>query len=141
MHRVPLVAWSSLCVAPPRARAGKGPARHRVYPESRRTTHLACLLAHMQLSKIANPGGADRDRTDDIQLAKLALSQLSYGPGYSKTGDTNRGSAAHHVPGASCPRRVAGTCCRGPSVVGLGRFELPTPRLSSVCSNQLSYRP
>jgi hypothetical protein len=25
--------------------------------------------------------------------------------------------------------------------VGLGRFELPTPRLSSVCSNQLSYRP
>jgi hypothetical protein len=26
-------------------------------------------------------------------------------------------------------------------VVGLGRFELPTPRLSSVCSNQLSYRP
>ena len=26
------------------------------------------------------PGGADRVRTDDIQLAKLALSQLSYGP-------------------------------------------------------------
>src|SRR5688500_1984032 len=26
-------------------------------------------------------------------------------------------------------------------MVGLGRFELPTPRLSSVCSNQLSYRP
>ena len=25
--------------------------------------------------------GADRDRTDDIQLAKLALSQLSYSPG------------------------------------------------------------
>ena len=46
---------------------------------ARRTTHT-CLLAHMQLSKIANPGGADRDRTDDFQLAKLALSQLSYGP-------------------------------------------------------------
>jgi hypothetical protein len=66
----------------------------------------------MRLSKNANPGGADRDRTDDIQLAKLALSQLSYGPGLE-----------------------------GRSVVGLGRFELPTPRLSSVCSNQLSYRP
>ena len=26
-------------------------------------------------------------------------------------------------------------------LVGLGRLELPTPRLSSVCSNQLSYRP
>ena len=28
-----------------------------------------------------NPhGGARRDRTDDLKLAKLALSQLSYGP-------------------------------------------------------------
>jgi hypothetical protein len=26
-------------------------------------------------------GGADRTRTDDILLAKQALSQLSYGPG------------------------------------------------------------
>ncbi len=26
-------------------------------------------------------------------------------------------------------------------MVGLERFELSTPRLSSVCSNQLSYRP
>lgn len=26
-------------------------------------------------------GGAGRDRTDDLKLAKLALSQLSYGPG------------------------------------------------------------
>ena len=25
-------------------------------------------------------GGASRDRTDDLKLAKLALSQLSYGP-------------------------------------------------------------
>ena len=25
-------------------------------------------------------GGADRDRTDDLKLAKLALSQLSYSP-------------------------------------------------------------
>jgi hypothetical protein len=28
-----------------------------------------------------------------------------------------------------------------PDMVGLTRFELVTPRLSSVCSNQLSYRP
>ena len=26
------------------------------------------------------PGGADRDRTDDLRLAKPALSQLSYSP-------------------------------------------------------------
>ena len=53
-------------------------------------------------------GGADRVRTDDIRLAKPALSQLSYSP-------VDR--------------------------VGLGRFELPTSRLSGVRSNQLSYRP
>ncbi|CAE6508701.1 conserved hypothetical protein [Nitrosomonas nitrosa] len=28
-----------------------------------------------------------------------------------------------------------------PYLVGLGGLEPPTPRLSSVCSNQLSYRP
>jgi hypothetical protein len=54
-------------------------------------------------------GGADRDRTDDLRLAKPALSQLSYSP-------KNK-------------------------VVGLGRFELPTSRLSGVRSNHLSYRP
>ena len=31
-------------------------------------------------SLLSLSGGASRDRTDDIQLAKLALSQLSYGP-------------------------------------------------------------
>ena len=30
--------------------------------------------------KAAKAGGASRDRTDDLKLAKLALSQLSYGP-------------------------------------------------------------
>ncbi len=56
-------------------------------------------------------GGARRDRTDDLLLAKQALSQLSYGP------------------------------LKGQTMVGLGRFELPTSRLSSARSNQLSYRP
>lgn len=28
----------------------------------------------------AQPGGGGRDRTDDLKLAKLALSQLSYAP-------------------------------------------------------------
>jgi hypothetical protein len=69
--------------------------------------------------KSAHLGGADRDRTDDIQLAKLALSQLSYSPVFFSP----------ILLGAS------------ENVVGLERFELSTPRLSSVCSNQLSYRP
>jgi hypothetical protein len=58
-------------------------------------------------------GGARRDRTDDLLLAKQALSQLSYGP----------------VEAAL------------EKVVGLGRLELPTSRLSSARSNQLSYKP
>ena len=60
-------------------------------------------------------GGANRDRTDDLKLAKLALSQLSYGP-------------------VVVVEIVV-------EVVGLGRLELPTSRLSSARSNQLSYKP
>ncbi len=63
-----------------------------------------------------NAGGADRDRTGDPLLAKQVLSQLSYGP-------------EKHC---SCSLK---------ELVGLGRFELPTSRLSGVRSNQLSYRP
>ena len=59
-------------------------------------------------------------------LAKHALSQLSYGP---NPGDTTLPNRPAHYPVK--PRKV----------VGLGRFELPTSRLSSARSNQLSYRP
>src|SRR6201988_3710485 len=63
-------------------------------------------------------------------LAKHALSQLSYGP------VTRR--RMFHV-GFLEP------CCRLNSaldeMVGLGRLELPTSRLSSARSNQLSYKP
>ena len=63
--------------------------------------------------------GASRDRTDDPLLAKQMLSQLSYGPKY-----------------------LSLLFLRLPTYpLGLSRLELPTPRLSSVCSNQLSYRP
>ena len=61
--------------------------------------------------------GADRDRTDDIRLAKAALSQLSYSPG--------------NLASSSTIRRW----------VGQGRVELPTSRLSGVRSNHLSYWP
>ena len=57
-------------------------------------------------------GGANRDRTGDLLLAKQALSQLSYGPsGFFGW------------------------------MVGLDGFEPSTPALSRRCSNQLSYRP
>jgi hypothetical protein len=35
---------------------------------------------HLPRCKICHDGGARRDRTDDLLLAKQALSQLSYGP-------------------------------------------------------------
>ena len=35
-------------------------------------------------TRLAGIGGADRDRTDDLLLAKQALSQLSYGPDMEK---------------------------------------------------------
>ena len=40
------------------------------------------MPSNLILSLLAScaSGGADRDRTDDLKLAKLALSQLSYGP-------------------------------------------------------------
>ena len=68
-------------------------------------------------------GGARRDRTDDLKLAKLPLSQLSYGPG-----DLPR---SHDLSRSQCPIFM----------VGLGGLEPPTSRLSSARSNQLSYKP
>jgi len=76
-------------------------------------------------------GGASRDRTDDLRLAKAALSQLSYGPHAGQSSGSTPLSASHPIA----------TLSREGKVVGLGRLELPTSRLSSARSNQLSYRP
>jgi hypothetical protein len=67
-------------------------------------------------------GGARRDRTDDLLLAKQALSQLSYGPGGGQ------------VSGKHLPILIPDP--RPLDLVGLGRLELPTSRLSGVRSNQ-----
>ncbi len=61
-------------------------------------------------------GGGERNRTDDLMLAKHALSQLSY------------------TPRLTLP-------AFGSRLVGLDGFEPSTPALSRRCSNQLSYRP
>ena len=75
-------------------------------------------------------GGARRDRTDDLLLAKQALSQLSYGPVGARTSD-GRGQSDFRPSDSDASVEL----------VGLGRFELPTSRLSSARSNQLSYKP
>ena len=71
-------------------------------------------------------GGAERDRTADLMLAKHALSQLSYSP----TRHPLKQESLFGDPGAPAAE-----------MVGLGRVELPTSPLSGVRSNQLSYRP
>ena len=76
--------------------------------------------------------GADRDRTDDIQLAKLALSQLSYSPSRPDILQNLRGSHAGGHQAATLNRV---------ELVGLGGLEPPTSRLSGARSSQLSYRP
>ena len=43
-------------------------------------TRQSLRIAHSRRSFGSRVGGAGRDRTDDILLAKQALSQLSYGP-------------------------------------------------------------
>ncbi len=85
-------------------------------------TATRTFLSSVVCRPSSEPGGARRDRTDDLMLAKHALSQLSYGP----------------VGDAICrPSSVI----RRPTLVGLGGLEPPTSRLSSARSNQLSYKP
>ena len=76
-------------------------------------------------------GGARRDRTDDLLLAKQALSQLSYGPFRIYRLGLMATFQARSLQGRPSHR----------ALVGLERFELSTSRLSSARSNQLSYRP
>ena len=92
-------------------------------------------------------GGDNRDRTGDLLLAKQALSQLSYipnvdpGPRPAST-KLKADAAARGAPRSDSvrgmPARLFGN---SRAVVGLGRVELPTSRLSGVRSNHLSYRP
>ena len=76
-------------------------------------------------------GGDNRDRTDDPLLAKQVLSQLSYAPKLDLT--------CHNRITRSPPAGLKHHRSRKIALVGQGGFEPPTPRLSSVCSNQLSY--
>src|SRR5207248_3622379 len=93
IHRVPFPAWSPSLLVP--AYGNELPRRPRSSPVantpwltgacSRHTCYRKCLFFSSCAYAVfkdrkSRRGGADRDRTDDIQLAKLALSQLSYGP-------------------------------------------------------------
>ncbi len=99
------------------------------------------------LQQSCGENGGKRIRTDDPLLAKQVLYQLSYAPvvPIRRSHRTQRGSTARSR--ASARQRVAcssprGICpAPGAGEMGQGGLEPPTPRLSSVCSNQLSYWP
>ena len=101
------------------------------------------------IKRAAPSGGARRDRTDDLLLAKQALSQLSYGPSPVSYASRHLGRLAepqlargNRPPSSFGLRRGSlRLACASEGLVGLGRFELPTSRLSSARSNQLSYKP
>ena len=104
---------------------------------------LSGWLRHPQPK--AKRGGARRDRTDDLMLAKHALSQLSYGPVLEDEMHC-RALSCWPPPALQRSSLRSRRACRAEAaeqrrLVGLGRLELPTSRLSSARSNQLSYKP
>src|SRR5210317_1782282 len=101
----------------------KNSARHVYRVETRTTTAHNSNKRYAVVVGVARCGGARRDRTADLLLAKQALSQLSYGP----LSEPNR------RPLGLCHQPASGWLER---VVGLGRVELPTSPLSGVRSNQ-----
>ena len=94
----------------------------------------SCLSNHPNLGGISLPGcspdgesgGAGRNRTGDLRLAKPALSQLSYSPPVKES----------RTPTGPLLQPLAGK-----RMVGLSGLEPLTSRLSGGRSNQLSYRP
>src|SRR5215468_6428001 len=62
---------------------------------------------------------------------------------WSQTGSNRRPHAckARALPAELWPRNQKTNALHSIEVVGLGRLELPTSRLSSARSNQLSYKP
>ena len=110
----------------------------------------------------ARSGGGEGIRTPDPRVANAVLCQLSYTPdkplrshfeseipNWLRGRDLNPrplGYEPNELPDCSTPRQSQPFSnlrfrIEIPNMVGLGRFELPTSRLSGVRSNQLSYRP
>ena len=114
IHHTPLVAYlpSSLGIPPPGGfskleikaqapalRGGRWKCDGQGWLSARaparappRARHPAEIEFYPWYAIVTERCGADRDRTDDIQLAKLALSQLSYSPNVPGNQTSARGS-------------------------------------------------
>ena len=101
-----------------------------------RTICVSAFVAIEPQGRDDKSGGDRRDRTDDLMLAKHALSQLSYVPKRGAITSDGRESTA---PPSGSATPTSPRC--GSHLVGLGRLERPTSPLSGVRSNHLSYRP
>ena len=74
-------------------------------------------------------------------LAKHALSQLSYAPFQRRMLNIENQCFADAMLAHVMSTSAAALKAKRANMVGLGRLELPTSRLSSARSNQLSYKP
>ena len=110
------------------------PCFFRIFKEQpKNKTQCEGRALHAAFPGTTESGGANRDRTGDLLLAKQALSQLSYGP--LKRGQTT------FFTSRGFEKRGLSLFSGGRRLVGLDGFEPSTPALSRRCSNQLSYRP
>ncbi len=88
--------------------------------------------------------GADRDRTGNLLRARQALSQTELQPRRQLSQSINpvRPIVRRNlVKDPSSPITLRSPIVPERRLVGLGRLELPTSRLSGVRSNHLSYKP
>ena len=68
-------------VSPALERVPDPPCFFRIFKEQpKNKTQCEERSLHAAFRVVTGPGGANRDRTGDLLLAKQALSQLSYGP-------------------------------------------------------------
>ena len=117
--------------------------RHQAFRPMQTFTSSKTRRASLK-SQHQNLGGAERDRTADPLLAKQVLSQLSYSPIQVSIPDRyhQTGPEAHVPKGRPVRSEAAKPRQRqDKTMVGPGRLELPTSRLSGVRSNHLSYGP
>ena len=97
---------------------------------------LRCQKTRILLSIQTSRMRSDVSRTTVQDLGDQAI-------WWSQTGSNRRPHAckARALPAELWPRNQKTNAHRLMKVVGLGRLELPTSRLSSARSNQLSYKP
>jgi hypothetical protein len=102
------------------------------------------VVVRSDLEALGYSAGQTASFTMSIQPARLAAGQSKAcrEEWWSQTGSNRRPHAckARALPTELWPHWKP-MVSEEQTLVGPGRFELPTPRLSSVCSNQLSYGP